>query len=431
MDVILYAVLAIPLLMIGIMFFSERISLSLYIFYLVFLHNTNINYGLLTISTSMLNVILFVIYYIKNKYHVHKQGLSPLKPFVLFYLSFLILIPFQSLDLATQFNNWRIDLFMNVPISLIVYYESLKNNNLYVYLKRGLVIASLFTIGYGVFLLFIPAGVNPYLMALEMLGLKEYKIDYSDDSARSMMRVFSTWTHPITYNVFLGYSLIAFYFIKDSINKLLFMILITISVVAVLTSGARTVIVCIIIVFVYIVLNHLSLKHFFLMLFFAFSITLVTINILPQFKDYAYSLIDSSHSSNQGSSLEMRLDQLEGSYESTKDILVGNGFGWTTTYLSVHGKHPKAYTFESLVYYILCNSGIIGFFVWFFYFRSLANLLFSMTLFNNNKLFVNASIIYYFSYVVITGLYATMSVFLPILFITAAILKENVKRLQV
>ena len=46
------------------------------------------------------------------------------------------------------------------------------------------------------------------------------------------------------------------------------------------------------------------------------------------------------------------------------DLLLGKGYGWTQWYNSTFGGHPKARFFESIIYCVLVNTGIVGFVLW-------------------------------------------------------------------
>lgn len=65
------------------------------------------------------------------------------------------------------------------------------------------------------------------------------------------------------------------------------------------------------------------------------------------------------------SSIALRLEQLQGTLnEINTHFLVGKGYGWNNYYLSTHLTHPVILAFESLVFVVLCNSGILGACVW-------------------------------------------------------------------
>ena len=71
----------------------------------------------------------------------------------------------------------------------------------------------------------------------------------------------------------------------------------------------------------------------------------------------------------------MRLEQFQGAVNEIRGHeLVGKGFGWSSNYIKENGYHPVLLAFESLVFVVLCNSGIIGAFIWILFFLLLLRL---------------------------------------------------------
>ena len=82
--------------------------------------------------------------------------------------------------------------------------------------------------------------------------------------------------------------------------------------------------------------------------------------------EYIASIANSNDSNTHGSSLDMRISQLEACFNIIKqNPIFGNGIGWTSWYLEKHvGGHPQALYFESLLFSVMCNMGIIGIVIW-------------------------------------------------------------------
>jgi hypothetical protein len=83
--------------------------------------------------------------------------------------------------------------------------------------------------------------------------------------------------------------------------------------------------------------------------------------------DYVKSIIFIANDkySIEGSSLSLREEQLNGCWSLIKENpLTGNGFGWVTDYLNIHKEHPVLWGFESLLFFALVDTGIIGLFNW-------------------------------------------------------------------
>ena len=114
-----------------------------------------------------------------------------------------------------------------------------------------------------------------------------------------------------------------------------------------------------------------------------------------------------------GSSVEMRLNQLEGAIkEGSKNPLFGLGYDWTGYYMGLKGVHPICLYFESLIYIIICNSGVFGFFLWTYMVVKYLKINRKMQL-NENVLF-DCLMVYYLSYSCITGEGSYMKYFLII-----------------
>lgn len=72
-----------------------------------------------------------------------------------------------------------------------------------------------------------------------------------------------------------------------------------------------------------------------------------------------------------GSSKEMRMDQFFCSLNMVKNnILCGLGFEYPSYYVLHHGVHPIMLGFESLFFKTIISSGIVGCFIWGFFFKN-------------------------------------------------------------
>ena len=83
--------------------------------------------------------------------------------------------------------------------------------------------------------------------------------------------------------------------------------------------------------------------------------------------DYIQSIFDLKGSNElaNGSNFSMRTNQLLAAFrEMERNPIIGNGYSWHCYYLQTFGDHPELLAFESLVFTILCNSGILGVVVW-------------------------------------------------------------------
>lgn len=135
------------------------------------------------------------------------------------------------------------------------------------------------------------------------------------------------------------------------------------------------------------------------------------ISYIPSLNSYLGSIIDLESSNTSGSSLELRLSQLNGCFKEIQNtFLEGKGFGWTTYYTLNVGIHPTIWAFESLLFVILCNSGIIGVVLWFI----MSTMIIRYNQWSDRFVaaLLNSLFIYYIAYACITGEYGYMQYFI-------------------
>lgn len=102
----------------------------------------------------------------------------------------------------------------------------------------------------------------------------------------------------------------------------------------------------------------------------------------------------------------MRISQFEACLDILKNNpLFGNGLGWTSWYIEKFGGHPKALYFESLLFSVMCNMGILGIIIWFAFVRSYIKTVnyYVSDKFKRTLLF--SLLIFYLAYTGITGDY--------------------------
>lgn len=389
------------------------------------LFDVNFSVGPLSITTASFSLLLFLIYVIKNSSIIIKVVNDIYKPIIVFFVAFLLIIPLQSLSFSEQLNNWRLDVFKAALLPLAICCETKKNVEVGRYLMWGLITAITITTIYGVILFFLPAGFNPYFLLIGQIGNLDidYLSKYMDDAGRAMSRIFSTWSHPVPYNLYIGLSLVFVWFLYEKLKRPLLLLLAGLLAFAILTSGARTSLVAISVVFLLYILNDIGLKKKIIYIIFIYFSFVFLIKSFPEVYDIILSIISPDKADTQGSSIDMRINQFIGSIEATDNFVVGNGYGWTTSYITKYGAHPKAITFESLIYYIFCNSGICGFVIWTVLPISLVKYLNKSKLSKLSITSMKYQILYFYLYTIITGLYSGIVIFLALYFTSYAIYK--------
>ena len=227
---------------------------------------------------------------------------------------------------------------------------------------------------YGLFLTLTP-GLNPYQMMLQPLFGQEFNEAYAAGNSglsantdlaggRLFGRISSVFKHPMSYGLNLGFFFIYSLFFLRKKTKILIITLFFITI-AIITSGVRTPIAALGITYFAMLLYMRNLKILIYSIL-GVGIFGILITILyPESTEYILSIFNSDVSNVSGSNLTMRQEQLDGCFSIVKyDFLTGKGYGWTSWYNSIHGTHPKALWFESLIFVILVNTGILGFIIW-------------------------------------------------------------------
>lgn len=398
------------------MLIKEKWAIALYMFYVVLLYGANVSL-IIKFSHSFISSICLIIYLIKNLNYVRKYA-KLVKPLWVYFVLCLFTIPLQT---ELLIDNFRLSFFETFSWALIIGCEGIKNPKNGVFFIKVFIIASLITIIYGALLFFLPRGFNPYMMFLTYFNFTEYNEEYAVDLGRAIPRIFSTWNHPVPYNMFIGSSLIIFISLYKYIkNKIFYILLILITFFALLTSGARSGIVAFILSSVFMFYDKIRIKH--IVILFVFVILIISLHYIPEsLQDYLLSIIGSQKSTSVGSSAGMRLTQLEGALECMKNnIFFGNGYNWTLYYLQNYGLHPKAITFESLLFYVIANHGIIGFVIWGTFILMQLRLVRKTIVSRFSRLSLYSLTFYFIIYTGITGLYSCFSIYVMCFYVAYA-----------
>ena len=181
----------------------------------------------------------------------------------------------------------------------------------------------------------------------------------------------------------------------------------------ILISGVRTGIAALAIGYIYFLIRFRKFKLIFFTLL-SISILAVVVQTNDDLSDLFASFTDVSgtKSNVQGSSISLRLDQLEGAIHEIKGVeLVGKGYGWNSYYQLKNGEHPTLIAFESLVFVVLCNSGIIGALIWIIFFVLLFRLQRNILKAKQDIFLMDSFVIVYAAYAVGTGEYGYIQIF--------------------
>lgn len=412
-----------PLSIILLMILKERWAIYAYLAYVVLLFGCNITLPFITLTQSSISIFCFIIYIFKNAKYISPVIRRGVYPFIFYFMSFLLIMPFQN---NVFFDFWRLNIFEVVTWGIIIYTETLKDTSFGLVFRKAFIGISMITVLYGFVLFFLPRGLNPYRLYLQIIGVSEYLSDYSDDINRSMGRIFSTWSHPLYYNFYLGSFFLIVLSLKNNINKALWYAVSAIILFNILTSGVRTTMVVLIPCVCILFIKKIKLKTLILGAIISISAVNVVYIISDKYSDYLLSIVDSKKSESVGSNMDMRLEQLEGSVDCIKgNPIFGNGYNWTDYYKLKFGAHPKAITFESLIFVIIADSGLIGFFIWIIFIILLIKLTKSNFVRTDDRLVMYSLIAFFITFTIITGLYSCMTLFILVFFSALSIIKAR------
>lgn len=266
---------------------------------------------------------------------------------------------------------------------------------------------------YGLLLTLTP-GENPYITFFSLLFDISYSETYfyGENGGRIFGRISSVFRHPMTLGFFLSISFVYLFKIRSSVNKYVWLFVMTLLVLISLLHGVRTTIATEFACLSYILIKKQNFKQIIQVIGFGVTLSFIFSVANNEAWNYIENLIG-IHTSNSpseiaGSNADMRLKQLGGALSILADNpLVGMGYGWNAYYLSIHETHQTLLAFESLVFVVICNFGLCGIVIY---------TMFGLKLWTNNKklldtdksVFANTMILAYFTYSIITGEYGYM-----------------------
>lgn len=393
-----------------LMFFVKmRTGICLYVAYIMLVPYMNINLGI-NLQWNLVNILmLFALFLNTGGKSNRTYDFRPFVPFIFLYTAQLLELPFQKrVPLSYSFNVFRLDLMMNLIPSFVIWNYSSVDDSLKKQLRNTVVICICIAFGYGLFLT-TTGGLNPYQIAISAANGVEWNKGYSAVvEGRLFGRISSVFAHPMNYGLFLGLSLVFLLSMKEYIKKYKMIIMVGGIILAIFLSGIRSPIGALFAtVLVYLLLMHKI--RLMVQVGLVGCIGYLIIMSIPEMANYVGSIFSDKDSNTEGSSLELRMNQLEGCiYEIRNNPLFGNGYGWTDYYKEKFGDHPVILAFESLVYVVLCNSGYIGICIWVFFFVKIFLNAKKITSNSHIVVYVLTLFTYYLSYTVITGEYGYM-----------------------
>lgn len=425
-------------LIIVLVFIKFEYAIALYLAYYLLVPIARLPIDIPIPIGSKFMCILFFVVFVAN-YRARIQ-FKPLEPFIYFFLGIGILILFQGTGLMLE--NYR-TLFYRILtcilFPIVIYGTVVLLPEKSKCIKWALLVSgTIFTL-YGLFLTTMP-GVNPYLMVLMPIFGEEFNVAYAlgysglsgitdgpTVDGRMFGRISSVFKHPMTYCLNLGFFLFFINYVFREHYKVIRLLYQVAIIVAILVSGVRTPILALVLTLLVAVLYRRKVKYalYTSAAMFIFAILLSAIS--DDLYNYVGTIFGSNKTEVSGSSLSMRINQFISCFDIIANCpLQGKGYDWSNVYLNLHQVHPKLLAFESLIYVVLCNTGIVGVCLWT---RLIIKIKQYCNIIKNQdfSLFIISISVYYLAYSCITGEYGYMEYYL-IYFSLFAGLNEASKR---
>lgn len=406
------------------LFWRFRVGVAGYLAYIFLVPFMKIDVGGFTLQWNLINIILLFAFFLHRKKYDEdyiEYDLRPLLPFAIYFGISLLLMPFQDgIPFSEAINTWRTQVMKYLILPFVIWNDILIDSDSLKLYRKVTIGCIIIAVLYGLFLTTMP-GINPYMIAISAANGEEFNLAYAAGNSgttdnttlndeRLFGRISSVFSHPMTFGLFLGLSLFYLYRNKKNLNKWALWILTLFIVANIITCGVRSVLAATFIAIMFLMIQSRNGKLFFIMSAIG-CLCWILFTYTPPLSTYIASIFNQEGGDVNGSSAAMRLSQFEGCLEAIKSTpLEGKGFGWTGYYLSEYGGHPTMLFFESLIFVVLCNSGIFGLILW----LSMFIMIIKYNHWSDQPVaaLLNSLLAFYIAYACITGEYGYMQYFI-------------------
>lgn len=402
------------IIMLAFCFIKLRVGIAMFLLYQILVPFVNIRIGSLYFGANLVNFTVLIGLLFTYRDRIKSFDYKSLIPFFFLYIAQFTLIPFQTrTPIEIQLNNFRIDVMGTLLLPFAMINVMKFDKYAYKLFRNILIIGITIAAIYGLVLTLIP-GINPWLMLVMPLNEMEFNEGYAatQDQGRLFGRISSVFSHPMTFGLFLCLSFVYIYsLIKPKVSNIQHFLMLGLILSAILMCGIRTPIGTLMVTIMFYLLITRKIKLSVYIIIASIVVYIIVIQI-PVMADFISSIFDSSSENVAGSSLDMRIKQLDGCLkEISGHELTGLGYKWTSHYISTYTIHPVILAFESLLYMVLCNSGYIGILIWItmiiLYYRYV-----SKNFIKTNAYILFTLLLTYLTYSLITGEYGYMRYFL-------------------
>lgn len=369
------------------------------------------------VSYTTILYTVYRIFVVKEKKTVGTSLL--LGVFIVYSSAFVISLPFSaSMNISSQLPALKQFLLdMLVPLSMVFLY---RKSDECLSIQRFTLILVLITCIYGIYTYSIGTNLYSLLVQIHYPEANDFEQYMEEERAGLEGRIGGFIGHPVFYA---GLLMILFYLVLGFSMQMLkkgkriwfyFSVICILAIVLnIFLSGTRSAMVATAVGLVYYGVKVLSYSKLSIIVlaFVGMVGVMATFPIFGKYQPMVDSIVyfwddDKTSGEIKGSSVSMRLNQLDGTFEiiSGAKIFFGNGAGWVRKYMEKNGKHPVLLGFESLLFSGLVQYGVLGFLL-------IYGGLFGSMIYVNQKLnhktedrcLINALVISYIVYAILTG----------------------------
>ena len=420
-------------------FFDIKKSLGMMISYLLLVPYSSFLFSSIQIEFNYILFVIFGIFLFKETLLNNNETFDfTIVKHISIFLFFILLSSLftDGVDFGFQLSTLRSFAFGNFLIPIMLW-QVCKTKNEIIFFIKIILICLLIMLAYGIYC-FI-TGQNPYITLLSQLFNKQdnFQIFSGIERGGIIGKGQSTTSHPMLWSVILSMAFFASYIFWNKKKNLTYYIFVLMILFNLFVCNVRTGIVASVIG-VALLFTHFSLRAKLISILVIVFVLLLSIDssIFGSYQSYVDSIIyfNDPDKNIGGSSIDMRLLQLGGAVSLWEQggIIFGNGFGWCVNYLTLYGDHPILLSFESIIYVVLIENGVLGILIYGFFFYGFFRINRDLSLRSQNERkleywLINSYIITYIIYVVLTGIFGfnLFLIFLILMFIKIRLSNNN------
>jgi hypothetical protein len=417
--------------------FDIKLSLGLMITYRLLVPYSSFGFASIPIEYNYVLLMIFFIYIFRESFIKSESfDYTLIKPLAIFSV-FVVIGSFFSdgVDLTYQLSILRTYIigFFILPVML---WQICKTKSDVNYFARIILVSIIIMLIYGVYC--FVTGTNPYITSLSLLfNTKDNNEVFSEMERGGLIgKIQSTTSHPMLWSAILSMTLFASYVFWINKKNYTYFIFLVVLIFNLFVCNVRTGIISAILG-VALLFTHFSTRAKLISLSIIVFVLMLSIDtsLFGRYQPFIDSIIyfNDPNQSVGGSSLEMRLIQLGGAVSlwDQGGIVFGNGFGWCGNYYALYGDHPILLGFESIIYVLLIENGLLGVFMYGFLYFSLYkinwNLYVSLTKRQKTEFWlINSFITSYIIFIIITGQFG-FNIFLIFLVLMLLKVRLNLK----